>query len=280
MSVIDTHQHLWDLSRVELSWHGEEPLLQRDFVSEHYLEATAGLGITKAVYMEVDVVPSHHRAEVEYITEVCRCDDYPTVAAVVSCRPESDDFPDYLASLGTNPYIKGLRRVLHVDETPPGHCLQDPFVRGVRLLGEYGLLFDICIRPQELEHAARLIDLCPDTTFVLDHCGNPDVCGNLSAWKAGVAEVAERENVFCKVSGFVTTVRKGEWTPRDLAPVVDHVFAEFGADRLLFAGDWPVCTLATSYKGWFDALAVVIQSRSEEEKRRLFHDNAARLYGL
>jgi len=82
------------------------------------------------------------------------------------------------------------------------------------------------------------------------------------------------------VSGIVASARPGLWTPEDLAPVVNHTLSVFGPDRVVFGGDWPVCTLAATYKQWVEALKMIVRGRSEQEQRKLFHDNAIRFYGL
>jgi len=171
--------------------------------------------------------------------------------------------------------------VLHGDGTPPGYCLQPEFVRGIRLLGELGLSFDLCLRAAELPDGARLVDACPGTRFILDHCGNANVrAADRSEWERDLSDFARRENVVCKVSGIVASARPGEWTPQDLEPIVRHVLRAFGPDRVMFGGDWPVCTLAATYRQWVEALRWIVRDLPEAEQRKLFHDNAVRFYGL
>jgi L-fuconolactonase len=279
--IVDTHQHLWDLSRFRLPWLKGDAKLDRSFVMDDYRKATEGLNVVKTVYMEVDVEPSQQLAEAEYVTAICRSGDTPMAGAVISGRPASDEFAGYLGRFEGIPQIKGLRQVLHGGSTPAGYCLDERFVRGIRLLGNRGLSFDLCMRPEELDDAAKLLDACPDTSFVLDHCGNASVRSrDLSSWRAGIARVAERKNVVCKVSGIVASVGPGAWSPDDLAPIVDHVLTVFGPDRVVFGGDWPVCTLTATYRQWVEALQAIVSHRSDVDRRKLFHDNAVRVYRL
>ena len=281
LAIIDTHQHLWDLRRFRLAWVEKGSDLDRDYLPDDYAAAVKGLNVVKAVYMEVDVVPEQQTAEAEWILELIRSRKTPTVGAVISGRPASADFPTYINRWKETPEIKGVRHVLHAPTTPPGFCLSPEFQRGVRHLGAIGKRFDICIRPAELVDAARLAAECPDTKLILDHCGNADVRSmDRSAWKRDLARVAERPNVVCKVSGIVASARGGRWTADDLAPIVEHVLDTFGADRVMFGGDWPVCTLAATYARWVDALKSIVRNRPAAEVRKLFHDNAARFYGL
>ncbi len=287
--VIDTHQHLWDLGRFRLSWTKDEPKLAKNHLMRDYLTATADLGqvgglparIVKTVYMEVDVDPDQQSAEVQYVLDLCGRADNPMVAVVVSGRPNSDGFAKYLDSFKDSPYIKGIRQVLHGPNTPAGYCLDRKFIHGIRLLGERNLRFDLCVRPGELLDAAKLIDECPDTRFILDHCGNGDVqAKDRSQWEKDIAAVAKRKKVVCKVSGIVVTAKPEHWTADDLAPIVKHTLEVFGPDRVMFGGDWPVCTKTATFKQWFQALASIVSGRSAEEQRKLFHDNAVRVYGL
>jgi len=281
MDIIDTHQHLWDLDRFELPWIEPGSVLDRSYLTADYLEAVAEFRVVKAVYMEVDVAPSLRRVEAEHVIELCRSADHPTVAAVIGGHPGVADFRDYVAPLLPNDCIKGVRQVLQGHGTPPGHCLDSAFVNDVRWLGEQGLCFDICIRCNELADAAELAKRCPDTRFVLDHCGNADVQdGDRSTWQRGIDAVARQENVVSKVSGIVVSADRETWTPEDLAPVVNHTLDAFGPHRVMFGGDWPVCTQTAPLSEWITALMKIVASRSSEEKRLLLHENALLFYDL
>ena len=92
--------------------------------------------------------------------------------------------------------------------------------------------------------------------------------------------IVKHENVVVKISGLLSNVKDESWKPEDLAPVINHLWEVFGTDRVMFGSDWPVCTLKGSYRRWFDAVQTVVGDRSEADQRRLFHDNALRVYQL
>ena len=279
--IVDTHQHLWDLTKFRLPWLKEGDVFNKSHVMSDYLKATAGLNVVQTVYMEVDVAPEQQTEEAEYVIGLCQRPDTPMAAAVIGGRPASDAFPKYIGQFKESAYIKGVRQVLHGDSTPPGFCLDEKFIRGVRLLGEMGKSFDLCMRAKELPDAAKLIDACPDTRFILDHCGNADVqAKDRSQWQKDIAEVAKRKRVVCKVSGIVASAAPGKWTADDLAPIVRHTLEAFGPDRVMFGGDWPVCTKAATYKQWVEALKAIVADRKPEEQAKLFRDNAVVFYGL
>ncbi len=281
LAIVDTHQHLWDLSKSRLPWVTSGSPLNRNYLPADYAKATEGLNVVKAVYMEVDVAEEQQQAEADAIIALCKSGKTVTVAAVLSGRPDHDNFKEYASQFRDSKYVKGIRRILHSESTPRGHCLSREFVVGVRLLAERGLSFDLCIRSAEIPDATKLVDRCPDTRFILDHCGNEDVKKkDHTQWQKDIGELAKRKNVVGKVSGIVAAAKPGQWTADDLAPVVNHTLAVFGPDRVMFGGDWPVCTLAATYKQWVEALKTIVKDRPAQEQRKLFHDNAVRFYGL
>jgi predicted TIM-barrel fold metal-dependent hydrolase len=278
--IIDTHVHLWDLDRLRLPWIEKGSRLARSHVIKDYQTAVEGLNVVKAVYMEVDVDPKQLVAEADYVLDICRQGNTPLVAAVIGGRPADDDFGKYLQRFRDNRHLKGVRQVLHSTSAKPGYCLTPAFVRGVQLLGERNLSFDLCMRPTEIGDAVKLVEACKDTRFILDHCGNgPVYAKDRTQWQRDMERLARQRNVVCKVSGIVVQARE-RWTADDLVPVVNHTLSAFGADRVMFAGDWPVCTLKATFRQWVEALRAITRNRSAEDNRKLFHDNAARFYGL
>lgn len=279
--IVDTHQHLWDLSKFRLPWVKEGMSLARNYLLEDYQKATEGLSVAKTVYMEVDVDPSQQNAEADYVLALCARPETRMAGAVISGRPASEGFAAYIKRFKDNKQIKGVRQVLHGDSTRAGYCLQERFVVSVQLLGEMGLSFDLCLRPGELLDGAKLIDLCPGTRFILDHCGNANVQNKDRAqWTKDIAEVAKRKNVVVKVSGIVASAKPGAWSADDLAPIINHTMDVFGPDRVMFGGDWPVCTLAATFRQWVEALQTIVKERSVEQQRKLFHENATKFYAL
>lgn len=282
--VIDTHQHLWDLDILRLPWLGERGSspLANSFVTKDYLVATAGLNVVKTVYMEVAVADDYKQIEADYVIDLCQRDDNPMAAAVISYHPGRDGFEEFVKQYDHHQYIKGIRQVLHESHTPPGMCCDDKIVRRVQLLGELGMSFDLCMRPQELNDGATLAEKSPKTRFVLDHCGNMPIQSVDKAlratWEAGIKRLASLPNVVCKISGIVASAERPEWTNAELAGVIEPVIEAFGEDRIMFAGDWPVCTTRATFAEWLNALKAIVSSRSERFQQKLFFDNAQKFY--
>jgi L-fuconolactonase len=289
LPIVDTHQHLWDLTKFKLGWlkqgTPEANVIGHSFTPKEYAEATAGLNVVKSVYMEVDVVPEQQQAEADYIVELCKSGTAPTCAAVVSGRPNAENFAKYAGQFKGSKYIKGIRQVLHVDATPPGYALEPAFVKGIQFLGDIGLSYDLCLRPAEIPDYVKLVEQCPGTRFILDHCGNPQAkftAAQFDQWKKDTAALAAKPKVVCKVSGFLANgYEKGKWTAEQIAPVINHILDTFGPDRVMFGGDWPVVLLgADNYAQWVNGLKAVVKNRPEEQQKKLFHDNAVAFYGL
>ena len=280
MRIVDTHVHLWDLSRFSLPWLQKDSPLARSHVMKDYQTAIDGLNVVKGVYMEVDVDPKQLVAEAEYVLDICRQANTPLVGAVIGGRPAQDDFRKYVERFKANRFLKGVRQVLHSTSAKAGFCLTEAFVRGVRLLGENGLRFDLCMRPAEIGDAVKLVEACKGTQFILDHCGNgPVYAKDRTQWQRDMERLARLNNVVCKISGIVVQARE-RWSADDLAPVINHSLTTFGPDRVMFAGDWPVCTMRATFRQWVEALHAITRNRSAEDNRKLFHDNAVRVYGL
>jgi len=275
MHLVDTHLHLWDLDRLPYSWCATVPPLHRSFRLTDYLAASADTPITKTVFMECDVDAPHQLAEARAIQTLA--DAHPLIAGIVaSGRPESADFPAHLEQLAALPALRGLRRVLHV--VPDVVSEQPLFRENLRCLPALGLTFDLCVLARQLPLARALADACPDVTFILDHCGVPDIKNRaLDPWRADLRALAERPNVHCKLSGLVAYAA-ADWTTADLRPWFEHVVACFGWDRLVWGGDWPVCTLGAPLSRWVAATAELTAAASADERAKLYHRNAERLY--
>jgi predicted TIM-barrel fold metal-dependent hydrolase len=286
--IVDTHQHLWDLSKFKLRWLS--PPLDRSFTPEDYLEATQGLNVVKAVYMEVAVPPEQRVQEAEYVIELCREPGSVTHAAVIAGSPAEEGFEQYIGRFKGNPYIKGVRGSF----SSPKQMNDKQTIRNLHLLSDLGMRFDLNVSPPALAEAARLVDQCPDTRFVLDHCGNPDPVAFFPAgraaprppqhppeqWKQDISTLGARTNVICKISGLVSRVPGTPLAADDLAPIINHCLDAFGPDRVVFAGDWPVCLRGMPLRDWINLLKSVVAGRPEQDQRKLFHDNAVRFYDL
>ncbi|MEO6727245.1 MAG: amidohydrolase [Blastocatellia bacterium] len=280
MQIVDTHQHLWDLDLLSYSWTARSPHFNRSFRLSDYAEATQGIEVIKSVHVEADIDEPDMLAETRYILGLAERDDNPITGVVAAARPEYEGFREYVEQIAGHPNLKGLRRILHV--VPDDVSTTPLFAENIRTLEGYGLSFDICVLARQLPLAINLVKQCPNVSFILDHCGNPDIKNrNYKAWREGMAQLASYPNVLaCKISGIVVNTDIPNWTVEDLRPAVEGVIETFGWDRVMFGSDWPVCTLAASFKHWLEALSFLTKDAGEENRQKLFRENAERVYRL
>jgi L-fuconolactonase len=172
----------------------------------------------------------------------------------------------------------GVRRLL---QGAPAAAITHPrLAEGVRLLGEKGLTFDLCVSHEQLRAAARLVEACPDTSFVLDHLGKPAVAASLlDPWRDDIRRLAAFPNVTCKLSGLATEAGPG-WTSADVRPYLEHALEVFGPGRCMVGSDWPVLTLAGTMERWFDAVLDVVGRLREQDVRAVLDDTASTVYGI
>lgn len=272
MRILDTHLHLIDTGRFVYPWIKPLSHLARDWSAEQYFFEAEGLGIERALHMEVDVAEPDMLAETAHVLTV----NPRVVGAIAACRPELPGFEGHIESLLALNGVKGVRRILH--EAPDDLSDGPLFTENLRRLAPLGLTFDFCLRADQLPIGVRLANAAPDTQFVLDHCGVPDVAGRaLDPWRSYIANLAELPNVAAKISGIVAYARP-DWSVDDLRPFVEHVIACFGWDRVVWGSDHPVCTRTASLTRWVAATHEIVAGASADEKAKLLHRNAERIY--
>lgn len=277
--IVDAHVHLWDPDYFPMPWLAGNPLLEQRYTLPEYHQHTAGVEIEAMVYVQVDVAPAYALAEARWVA--AQAHDDPRIRGIVAFAPVDDGehLRSYLdALIATTPLVRGVRRI--VQGEPDAGWLTDDFVRGVQILAEYDLSFDLCVGHHQLPQAIELVQRCPDTWFMLDHIAKPDIAqGLLEPWREHMAALAALPNVLCKVSGMVTEVGSA-WTEADLAPYLAHVLKVFGKGRVAFGGDWPVALLASAYPRWVATLDALTAQLSPAAQRMLWADNATRFYRL
>lgn len=183
-----------------------------------------------------------------------------------------------LDALSGSPLVKGIRQ--NVQGHPAGFALQRGFVEGVREAGRRGFTFDLCVTHEQLPEVVELVDRCPDTRFVLDHCAKPAIRERrLAPWCEEIARLAGHQNVYCKLSGLLTEAAE-PWSEEDLLPFATSVVECFGPERLLYGSDWPVLTLAGGYRDWYGFTERLSARWSAAARSGFYCGNATRVYGL
>lgn len=271
MRILDTHLHLIYPDRFSYPWLSNYPTLDRPWHIADYFTEAVPLGIESALHMEVDTAEADMLAESEFVLTLPRI-----AGAIAACRPENMAFVDQIERLSEHAHIKGVRRILH--QAPDDLSQSDLFVENIRHLPDYDLSFDLCVRADQLPIGQMLVERAPDVTFILDHCGVPDVTGaGLDPWRDNIRRIAKLPNLNAKISGIVA-YSGPDWTVETIRPYIEHLIECFGWDRVVWGSDHPVVTLTGSLTRWVEATHAIISGASEDEKARLLHRNAERIY--
>lgn len=276
--VIDAHHHLWRVARGDYGWMSPEmgEPLYRDYLPADLAPLLRKAGIDRTVL--VQAAPTE--AETDFLLELAAETDF--VAGVVGWLDMEDArFETKLDALIERPKFVGLRPMLQ-DLEDDAYILRPRVLANLKVMAERGVAFDFLTQPRHLPHVATALEAVPGLNAVVDHISKPDIAGrSFNGWAADIARVAAFPNVFCKLSGMITEARHDSWRPGDLRPYVEHVLAVFGADRLMFGSDWPVCLLAGSYAEALNALRTVLDgSLSADQRAAIYGRNAVRFYRL
>jgi L-fuconolactonase len=277
LPLVDAHLHLWDPARLEYPWLAGIPQLHRRFGPADL--DTGGHLLTGVVFIEAGRRDDQALAEVAWVEQLAA--HWPVLQAVVAHAPleRGERCRRQLAELSRHRLVTGIRR--NLQDEPAGFALAGDFVAGVRLLAGFGFSFDLCVRHRQLPEVTELVAAVPEVTFVLDHLGKPPVAsGQLDPWREDLSRLAGHPNVVCKLSGLATEADHQRWQVADVLPYLACALAEFGPERCLVGGDWPVATLATSYQRWLDTVAGAISGLADEQQRAVLAGTATRVYRL
>jgi L-fuconolactonase len=273
---VDSHQHFWRYTTAEYGWIDDSmAALRRDFLPADALREMAGAGVDACVAVQA----RQTLEETRWLLELA--DANPFVAGVVGWIDlQAGDAEEQLARFATHSKLVGVRHIVQ-SEPDDLFMLRPAFCRGISLLNDRDLTYDILIYPKHLPVAAELVARFPRQRFVLDHLAKPDIRGGDSReWEKGIRELAKSPQVFCKLSGLITEADWTRWTPAEIRPYLDVAFDCFGAHRLLAGSDWPVCTLAADYARTIALLDDYMGERPIEERDAVMGGNAMRLWRL
>jgi L-fuconolactonase len=279
VTVIDAHHHVWDLTVRDQPWLSgtDKATIRRTFTVDDLRPAARAAGVDATVLVQTVTVA----AETPEMLAVADAD--PLVAGVVGWTDlTSPAIADELARLTGGPGGRWLASIRHqVQEEPDPNWLRRPdVIRGLRAVAAAGLAYDLVILPHQLPAATYAAAAVPGLTLVLDHAAKPRAAdGELSGWAAAVREFAALPNTTCKLSGLVTEAPGGA-AAEAFAAVADVVLGAFGADRVMFGSDWPVCLLVSDYAGVMALARSLTAGLSAAERTAVFGATAARVYRL
>lgn len=272
---IDAHQHFWRLDRGDYGWLTPDVgPIYRDFEPEHLLPLLKASHIDGTIL--VQAAPT--RAETEFLLSLA--EQHTFIKGVVGWVDfEAPDTPKDIARLAAHRAFVGLRPMIQ-DIPDPDWMLRSGLTPAFEAMIAHDLTFDALTLPRHLGALKQLLGRFPNLRTIIDHGSKPRIAdGVRDDWFADMADLAEHTNAFCKLSGLVTEAGQG-WTIDDLRPYTNHLLATFGPDRLIWGSDWPVCTLAATYRGWITTVETLLFQQSKAEVRAIFGLNALTAYGL
>jgi predicted TIM-barrel fold metal-dependent hydrolase len=282
LDLIDTHVHLLHPDLFTYAWCEGNAALQGKHTLDDYRQALGGAAavvrVQSLLYMEAEVLPAEQELETELFSRLAGRDKAspPMLALIAGADPASLEFPRQLDVLLRDARVRGVRRVLsaQADEVLKSALLAE----NLRRLAEPGLTFDLCVRPRQLALAAALAEACPQTQFVLDHCGAPDVAGGgLDAWREGIRALAARPNVACKFSGLGSLAEAGRPLTPQVRAIFEHCLECFHSERMLWGSDWPV---SANLGAWLQTTADLLGGLRDYERTAIGVGNANRIYRL
>jgi len=273
---IDAHHHFWKYSPAEYGWIDESMnAIRRDFLPGDLKALIDAVGIDAVVSVQARQTIEETRCLLEM------ADENDFIRGVVGWVPLiCPTVSDSLAQFASNSKLKAVRHVLQ-DEADENYMLRGDFNKGIAALRRFDLVYDVLNFERHLPQTIKFVDKHPQQVFVLDHVAKPEIRHNvLDPWRENIQVLARRENVYCKLSGLVTEANHRSWTPDQLRPYVEVVLEAFGANRIMFGSDWPVCLLACEYKRWFSIVTDFISTLSPAEQKQVLGETAIRAYRL
>jgi len=273
---IDAHQHFWVYSPHEYGWIDESMgILRRDFLPGDLKPELDCAGFEGCVAVQARQTVE----ETKWLLKLAAESSF--ILGVVGWVDLRSPFlRSELQILAQDSKLVGVRHIVQ-SEPDDQFLLRPDFLRGVSVLEEFDLAYDILIYTKHLPVAAQFVQRFPRQRFVLDHLAKPPIKdGTLSRWSQGIRDLAAFPNVFCKLSGLVTEAHWQNWKPEDLVPYVDVALECFGPDRLMIGSDWPVCTVAAPYSRVVEAVKLCLGPLTDEEGEKVLGANAQQFYKL
>ncbi len=276
MQKIDSHQHFWKFDPIRDSWIDDSmKVIKRDFMPTNLKVELEAHGISGCVTVQSDQSEFENTFQLDHAS---KHDFIKGVVGWVDLRAENiEERLDYYSGFDK---MKGFRHVLQ-GETDRALMLNPNFIRGISALKKHNFTYDILIFPDQLEYACELAARFPDQKFVIDHLAKPLIkVGDIISWKKDIYELSRQDNVYCKVSGMVTEADWLQWKIEDFLPYLNVVFEAFGAKRLMFGSDWPVCLVAGGYSKMISIVENYVSNLSNTEQNYFWGKTAVGFYNL
>ena len=277
MTLVDAHQHFWRLSRGDYAWLTPElRALYRDFEPGDLASLLAENNIAATVLVQAAATEE----ETHFLFELARKHSF--IKGVVGwtdfSAPDAAPRIAALAAAGAG-VLKGLRPMIQ-DIADPDWVQRSHLDAAFAAMIAHDLAFDALVKPAHIPALLARLARHPPLRTVIDHAAKPDIVhGGFDAWAASLKRLARETGAYCKLSGLLTEARPGA-NVNDLAPYVEHIFACFGPERVLWGSDWPVLDLASDYSAWLDMARGMADRYAPGFAAKVFGETAAQFYRL
>lgn len=294
--IVDAHHHLWNLSSGRYPWLqdaynddfflGDYRAICRDFLPQHFLENVGTQPVIATVHVEAERARDEQIAETRWLHDVCAKHMFPS-AVVAHAWFDRPDTEEILARQAAFSLVRGIRSKPVTSRRPgesvkgvPG-TMQDPaWLRGFSLLERFGLSWDLRVPPWHLPDAAEVARQFPKTMIALNHTGFPwdRSPEGLAHWRGWMEQLAKQPNVFVKLSEF--GLRDAPWRYEDNRQIVLDAVSIFGADRCMFASNFPVAGLRVRYDVLVGSMRAMLEPLGRDAQEKIFFRNALRFYRI
>jgi len=271
---IDAHQHFWDIHRFGYPWMPGESPLHRNFLPQQLETILKRNRFDGSVVVQANVIIE----ESHWLLELASQHEF--IRGVVGWVDLTDARLGYtLDELGRHPKFKGVRHLVQ-DEPDVNWLLRADVLAGLQELARRGIPYDLLLRPPRLKLVPRLAERLPEVRMVIDHIAKPPIAAQtMDGWAEDMEAAAKIPRLHCKLSGMITEAGQN-WKAGHLRPYVQHVMKLFGPDRLMFGSDWPVCTLAGTWKEVMAAFTQALGPQAVEVREKLLGATAVKFYRL
>jgi predicted TIM-barrel fold metal-dependent hydrolase len=297
MKIVDPHHHLWDLEKNYYPWlsdnleqtiFGDYSKLRKSYLVSDFQSDAADLELIKSVHLQAEYDPMNPSDETRWLQSIA---DDPASSGMPNgivgfCNFAMDEAEVLLEQHCQYANFRGIRHLLNTHEDPVFNYADQDYLNHAKWVDNFGLLdkfdltYDLQIYYPQMQSAAALADLYPYTIIILNHTGMPHVRSEygVKAWREGMRTLAAKDNVMTKISGL--GMFDYRWTVDTIRPFILDAIEIFGVEKSMFASNFPVDKLFSSYKAIWDAYDDITSKFSDDERHKLFSSNAEKIYRI
>ncbi len=273
---IDAHQHFWKYAPTTHGWINDEmAVIRRDFLpndlepilSKHSIDGTVAVQADESIH------------ETEFLLSLS--EKHAFIKAVIGWIDlRSPQIHDQLAYFKKFRKLVGFRCIMQ-GQPDEAYLNNEIFIKNVVLLKDFDYTYDLLVYHHQLPSLLKFIEKIPENRLILDHIGKPDIkAKNYSKWKENIFELAQHPGIYCKLSGMITEANYSTWKYDDIVPYMDAVGEAFGAERICFGSDWPVCLVAGNYDKMIGVVEKWASQLNQKDYNQLFGLNTSRFYNI